>query len=119
MEPRPSRAVRRPPRTALALVSVLAAAPALLGVSRPDTPISRALTFLAAQQVRAPLDVVTDGARVRDYPGDWPQYFQLRGADWLRVRDVSPFTVAFIHHALALVAEDNRAALDVDRTHID
>src|SRR5262245_39949345 len=53
------------------------------------------------QQVRTPLDVVIDGARGRDLPGDWPQYFHLRGADWLRVRDVSPFTVAFIHHALA------------------
>src|SRR5687768_2994232 len=119
MELRPSRAVRHPPRTALVLVAVLAAAPALVGVSRPDTPISRALAFLAAQQVRTPLDVVIDGARVRDYPGNWPQYFHLRGAEWLRVRDVSPFTVAFIHHALALVDEDNRAALDVDRSHLD
>jgi len=42
--------------------------------------------------VREPFDVVIDGARVRDDPSDRPQY--LRRADWLRARNVSPFTVA-------------------------
>jgi hypothetical protein len=80
--------------------------------------IRRALAYLHAQQVKEPLDVLVGGERVRDYPGDWPQFFNLREAPDLRVRDVSPFVVAFIHHSLALVVEENRRKLGVSSRHV-
>jgi hypothetical protein len=76
-----------------------------------EASIRRAIRFLQAQQVEEPLDVVIDGERVRDLPGDWPQYFVLQGTKAPRVRDVSPFMVAFIHHALALAVEENRGPM--------
>ncbi len=91
---------------ALALGAVSAEA-----VNRSGAPVRRALRFLLARQVQEPLDIVLDGERVRDLPGDWPQYFSLRGTPGPRVRDVSPFMVAFIHHALTLVIEENREPL--------
>jgi len=83
-----------------------------------DAPIRRALAFLLAHQVEEPLDMLMDGERVRDYPGDWPQFFSLRGRPALRVRDVSPFTVAFIHHSLTHVVEENRQALGLSRRDV-
>jgi hypothetical protein len=55
---------------------------------------------------------------VRDFPGDWPQFFHLRGAPAARVRDVSPFIVAFIHHALTHAVEENRGPLGLSRWHL-
>src|SRR5690349_5793217 len=78
------------------------------------TPIQRALGFLLLNQVQRPIDVTVDGQRTRDFPGDWPQYFRLQGgASSGRVRDVSPFTVAFIHHALTSIVEPNRQSLNL------
>lgn len=77
----------------------------------PESTIERAIAFLAANQVTRPVDVIVNGARVVDFPGNWPQHFTLRGNEAFRVRDVSPFTVAFIHHALTGVVEANRRAL--------
>jgi hypothetical protein len=57
--------------------------------------------------------MVVDGLVVVDLPGNWPQYFRLRGGTGSGVRDVSPFNVAFIHHALTHVAERNRRALSL------
>jgi hypothetical protein len=101
----PSR--HMPLLAALAAIALVWAAPAGIG-ARPESPATRALRFLAAQQLREPLDAVVSGARVRDFPGDWPQYFNLQGAG-IRVRDVSPFMVAFVHHALTQVVEGNRS----------
>ncbi|HEY7575222.1 MAG TPA: hypothetical protein VIB08_08675, partial [Thermoanaerobaculia bacterium] len=81
-------------------------------------PIRRAIAYLLAHQVDRPLDVFIEGERVMDYPGDWPQFFSLRGAPALRVRDVSPFIVAFIHHSLTLVVEENRQAIGVRRRDV-
>ena len=81
-------------------------------------PISRALQFLLARQVQEPLDLLVDGERVRDYPGDWPQFFSLRGRPGFRVRDASPFIVAFIHHSLTHVVEENRRALGLSRRDV-
>jgi hypothetical protein len=78
-------------------------------------PIRRAIAYLLANQVDRPLDAFVEGERVRDYPGDWPQFFSLRGVPALRVRDVSPFIVAFIHHSLTLVVEENRQAIGASR----
>lgn len=90
----------------LLAIALVWATPAGVGAGRAS-PATRALRFLGAQQVREPLDLVVDGTRVRDFPGDWPQYFNLQAAG-IRVRDVSPFMVAFVHHALAQVVEANR-----------
>ena len=54
-----------------------------------------------------------DGTRVVDFAGDWPQYFTLHDVPSVRVRDVSPFTVAFIHHALSTLVEQNRRPLEL------
>lgn len=109
-------------RTAVPLVAVVAIA---VIVSPPatvraafDGPITRAIRFLYSQQLQRPLDVVVNGARIVDFPGDWPQHFALEGADWFRVRDVSPFTVAFIHHALSSVNERSRAAIGASRSDL-
>jgi len=45
----------------------------------PESPIERAIAFLAANQVTRPVDVIVNGARVVDFPGNWPQHFTLRG----------------------------------------
>jgi hypothetical protein len=83
----------------LALVAVWPSASKATG--EPRTPIQRALAYLYSTQLRAPLDVVVDGRRVLDFAGDWPQSFTPADDDSVQVRDVSPFTVVFIHHALA------------------
>ena len=119
-------AMKRPAVTRLTrLVAALAAAvgimalllPATLAASKPS-PLARALDFLSSQQLTQPLDVVVDGNRVLDFEGDWPQSFGLRGVDWFRVRDVSPFVVAFIHHALTQLVEANRRELGLSATQL-
>ena len=115
-----SSTVRRskimPAATLVAALYVVASASAGLGAADRSAPIERAIDFLLQQQVREPLDVVVNGAQVVDFPGDWPQYFHL--GEVLRVRDVSPFTVAFIHHALTSVNEENRRALNLSPTDL-
>jgi hypothetical protein len=87
--------------------------PPVAGVQWTPSPIQRALGFLLLNQVQRPLDIIIDGARTLDFAGDWPQYFRLQGGGSGRVRDVSPFTVAFIHHALTSIVETNRERLNV------
>jgi len=106
----------RPPRVVAVIAAVLALCGVLAGAAGPvpDTqpsPIQRALGFLLLHQVRQPLDVEVNGVRVVDFPGNWPQFFGLRDVPSFRVRDVSPFSVAFIHHALACASETNQRAL--------
>ncbi len=79
----------------------------LAGCSSTEPPITKALHFLERVQVRQD----TQGPGSRDYAGNWPQYFYTGGLPQVRVRDVSPFIPAFIHHALTLVTEDNSRAL--------
>jgi hypothetical protein len=90
------------------------AVPATFDAADAPSPVQRALAFLFLNQVQRPLDVTVNGNRVLDFPGNWPQYFRLRGVGTGRVRDVSPFTVAFIHHALTTVVEQNRQPLNVN-----
>ena len=106
----------RPPGVVPAIAAVLALWGVLAGAAGPaaddhPSPIQRALGFLLLHQVRQPLDVTVNGVRVVDFPGDWPQFFGLRDAPSFRVRDVSPFPVAFIHHALTYASEQNQLAL--------
>jgi hypothetical protein len=96
--------------TAVLVCGVFLSAPTL-GAGDRASPIERAIAFLSAHQLSEPLDTIVDGSPVVDFPGDWPQFFALRNAEAFRVRDVSPFTVGFIHHALTQINERNRQAL--------
>jgi hypothetical protein len=96
------------PAVAWLLALCVVAGPAHLGADPRRSPIERALGFLFAYQVRQPLDVTIGDARLVDVPGNWPQFFHLQDVRAFRVRDVSPFTVAFIHHALSHIVEENR-----------
>jgi hypothetical protein len=91
---------------------VLALSPALAAADEL-TPLQRALAYLNSTQLRQPLDIPIGDFRLRDEPGDWPQYFHLQGGGTFRVRDVSPFMVAFIHHALTTITEDDRTGLEL------
>jgi hypothetical protein len=112
--PKVDRLLRTPAAVGLLGVCVVLSAP-ILGAGDRESPFERAIDFLSMHQVRQPMDVVVNGVRVVDFPGDWPQFFHLQGGEAFRVRDVSPFTVAFIHHSLAHVVEENRRALGVNR----
>lgn len=108
-----------PAVTGLLALCLVSSVPASLGAGDRGSPIERAIGFLFTQQVSQPLEAVVDGVRVVDLPGNWPQYFNLRGAPAFRVRDVSPFPVAFIHHALTHVADEHRGALGLSRLDLD
>jgi len=95
------------------VILCLLASTAEFNAAVPASPVRRALAFLYFNQLQRPLDVVVGGARVVDFPGNWPQYFRLQGAGTGRVRDVSPFTVAFIHHSLTSIAEPYRQQLNL------
>ena len=82
--------------------------------SEPLTPIARALRYLDFTQVEVDYPI----GNKRDYAGDWPQYFSFNRAGPY-VRDISPFSPAFIHHALSLVTEDNRGVLELTDAEID
>ncbi len=117
----------RPERLATALTSALVLA-VTLGAASPATTASvadgsarairRALEFLLAHQLQEPLLIHVGEESARDYPGDWPQFFSLRRTPALRVRDVSPFMVAFIHHSLTQVVADNRKPLGLSRRDV-
>src|SRR5436190_18102916 len=92
----------------LVAVCVIGLASPHLEAGDPKSPIDRAIDFLFINQVQQPVDTIVNGARVVDFPGDWPQYFHLQGGEAFRVRDVSPFTVDFIHHALTSVEANSR-----------
>jgi len=94
-------------------LAVVLSVPATVA-SQQSSPIERALGFLFLHQLRQPLDVVVGSTRIRDFPGNWPQFYGLRGSDSFRVRDVSPFMVAFVHHALTEIVEANRIALSLN-----
>jgi len=113
----PSRILGRRvlPATDVLALCLMVSAPARLGAGDRRSPVERAIDFLVAHQVSKPVVATINGARVVDFPGNWPQYFHLRGGEDFRVRDVSPFTVAFIHHALSHVVEENRRALGLTR----
>lgn len=81
------------------------------GAGQRASSIERAIAFLSAHQLREPLDTIVAGSPVVDFPGDWPQFLVLRGSEAFRVRDVSPFVVGFIHHALTPIDERSRQAL--------
>jgi len=79
--------------------------------SRPELEaIEGAFSFLRDQQVA----VTTQKRGAIDYTGNWPQFFYLKELPSVRIRDVSPFIVAFIHHALTHLVEDHAEALGLN-----
>ena len=104
---------------AVLALCLISSEPANSAAPNRESPIRTAIGFLSREQISSPLDVVLDRVRVVDFPGNWPQFFQLEGAEWLRVHDVSPFMVAFIHHALTEIVEKNRGTLGLSRDDID
>lgn len=96
--------------------SIVFAVLAVCGLSCRSTSssIERALAYLECQQVIAPGDRLSDNCIVVDYTGNWPQYARPELLPAARVRDVSPFVPAFIHHALSLVTEDTVMSLGLD-----
>ena len=78
--------------------------PALPSHDEPLSPIAAALRYLHQTQLKAdqPLGLA------QDYAGDWPQCVGLNGRAPF-IRDASPFMATFIHHALTLITEENRA----------
>lgn len=93
------------------LLLVVAAAVLSSGCNPGTTPAARALHYLKAGQVKTPVKCLVDGRWVIDYPGDWPQYFHVDELPWFGVREVSPFMVAFVHHALTYAIEENAGRL--------
>lgn len=82
--------------------------------TEPLSPIAKALRYLEFTQLKEDqLDV-----NVVDYAGDWPQCFAFRRSGPF-TRDASPFMATFIHHALALITEDNRDFLGLTDAYID
>ena len=89
------------------VISILAFA--LAGCPAIRTPISMALDYLWQTQVKNDLRLPT----YRDYAGDWPQFMSVAGRPNLRIRDVSPFIPAFIHHGLTFITAENLDALEL------
>jgi hypothetical protein len=107
------------PVIAMVAAGLVAADGVRVGAVSLRSPVQRALAFLFWRQVAQPIDVTIAGTRIRDYPGNWPQHFHLRGGGGVNVRDVSPFMAAFVHHALAHVTEAHRASLGLDRVDVE
>jgi hypothetical protein len=84
--------------------------PAAPGLS----PIAKALHFLQHTQL------ITDvrDRKKTDWEGDWPQCF-ARDRNGPYIRDVSPFSPTFIHHALSLINEANADALGLSQADVD
>ena len=115
--PRQIQTERRPllAVTCFLTLCIVFFAPASPAADFSSPPIERALGYLFKHQVVTPLKKDLDGRRPVDFPGNWPQYFHLQGTEEFRVRDVSPFMVAFIHHSLTGVVEENRRALGLSQ----
>jgi hypothetical protein len=84
--------------------------PSPAGPSPEQEAIEGAFAFLQDQQVT----VTTQERGATDYEGNWPQFFFLKELPSIRIRDVSPFILSFIHHALTHLVEDHAEALGLD-----
>lgn len=91
---------------------LLATAAVLAGCPRTASPIERAIQYLESSQTKQ--DSTVPGNF--DYAGNWSQDFHFQNMPRYRIRELSPFVVAFVHHALALVNHDTQVALEIDAT---
>ncbi|GMV98924.1 MAG: hypothetical protein AMXMBFR84_00640 [Candidatus Hydrogenedentota bacterium] len=88
----------------------------ITGCDAFDRAPVRAFQYLENTQVKTDIKRTTIGL-YSDYAGDWPQYFYFNIAPNFQFRDVNPFTVTFIHHALSLVNNNTVAALGMTDEH--
>ncbi len=77
------------------------------------------MDFLARNQVTPASEVVLAHDGIRDYAGNWPQHFYISDFPVLRIREVSPFMVAFVHHALTPIVPENLEALGLTAADLE
>ncbi|MBX7257727.1 MAG: hypothetical protein K1Y02_15305 [Candidatus Hydrogenedentes bacterium] len=100
--------------------SVVAAAVLLCAGCPPSkSSLSQALGFLQVTQTTSWEESTGASGSAADFEGDWPQFFHFKSVPNYRIREVSPFVVAFIHHALTLIHESNADALGLSQAEID
>jgi hypothetical protein len=87
----------------LLCVVCLSACPARVGVPG-------AVDFLSSNQ--------TPSDKANDFKGNWPQYFYFEEPIAIRFRDVSPFTVTFIHHALNQITPTSQSVLGLTEADV-
>ena len=105
-------------RTRITLLSCFLAV-FLTACPTAPSPIQRALTFLRTAQTTAADEQRLGQGKRMDYEGNWPQVFYFRHFQPLRIPEVSPFVVAFVHHALTHVNEDTAGALGLSQSDVD
>lgn len=91
----------------------------LTGCPPAPSPVQRALAFLRATQTTAAGEQFLGQGKRMDYEGNWPQVFYFRNFQPLRIPEVSPFVVAFVHHALTNVNEDTASTLGLSQDDVD
>ncbi len=69
------------------------------------------MEFLAKNQVTTLTERDLNHKGISDYEGNWPQHFYFEDFPVLRIREVSPFMVAFTHHALTTIVPENIESL--------
>jgi hypothetical protein len=98
-------------RLVLGCMAVSLMAGVLAGCPAVESPVSRALLYLAREQADKDLRL----GPYHEFAGNWPQFIRVEDMQGVRVPDVSPFIPAFIHHALTLVNEDTVERLGLTR----
>ena len=91
---------------------------AFSGCPQSGDTLARALAYLNASQTKADRNVQAPKRDI-DYAGNWPQEFHFKSVQALRFNDVSPFVVAFVHHALTLVTSANADKLGISQQDVD
>ena len=89
------------------------------GCPRTDSALTGALRYLETTQTTREDEARGVSGRTADFEGNWPQFFHFRAIPDYRIREVSPFVVAFIHHALTLIRESNSDVLGLTPAQLD
>ncbi len=106
-------------RFALHCAFTLALAVLCAGCPTSDDAVAKSLTYLQMTQTTAADEARGIPGRDADYEGNWPQVFHFKSVPGYRIREVSPFVVAFIHHALTVINETNAGALGLSTSDIE
>ena len=83
-----------------------------------SNPVHRAFNFLHINQIKTSFRETIKGVRFIDYAGNWPQFFYPNDEPNKRIREVSPFIVTFIHHALTHITKENMEILGLTEDFI-
>jgi len=90
------------------------------GSAEVDGAIQKALDFLWRNQERRDRTFFDGFLLANDYEGDWPQYFDVTDLFFIPlIREVSPFTVSFIHHSLGWIVDSNQQVLGLSDQEIE